>query len=99
MTDGFKPCGASFRDPSGYVVERGGEFLRVIQPSYADNYRLLFDSGLYRDLVGRGLLLPHEEIEKDGFPDAFKVIKPRQLSFISYPYEWCFSQLKEAALV
>jgi hypothetical protein len=27
------------------------------------------------------------------------VIKPEAVSFISYPYEWCFSQLKDAALL
>ncbi|MDO8754671.1 MAG: hypothetical protein Q7J80_12305, partial [Anaerolineales bacterium] len=29
---------------------------------------------------------------------AFKVIQPERVSFISYPYEWSFSQLKDAAL-
>ena len=27
------------------------------------------------------------------------VIRPRELEVISYPYEWCFSQLREAALL
>lgn len=27
------------------------------------------------------------------------MIRPRAIDFISYPYEWCFSQLKEAALL
>jgi ribosomal protein L11 methylase PrmA len=30
---------------------------------------------------------------------AFKVIRPERVAFISYPYEWCFSQLKDAALL
>ena len=29
---------------------------------------------------------------------AYKVIKPDQIAFVSYPYEWSFSQLKDAAL-
>ncbi len=29
---------------------------------------------------------------------AFKVIQPERVPFISYPYEWSFSQLKDAAL-
>ncbi len=32
-------------------------------------------------------------------PDAVAVIQPRRLDFISYPYEWSFSQLKDAALL
>ncbi len=40
----------------------------------------------------------HEEIVVDEFKAAYKTLKPRQLPFISYPYEWCFSQLQAAAL-
>jgi len=29
---------------------------------------------------------------------CYKVLKPERLPFISYPYEWCFSQLKQQAL-
>jgi hypothetical protein len=98
MSERLKVSGASFRDPSGYVVEREGEFLRVVQPCYSEHYKCLLDSGLYDALTGRGLLIAHEEIGAGGFEGAFKVIRPRQISFISYPYEWCFSQLKDAAL-
>jgi ribosomal protein L11 methylase PrmA len=58
-------------------------------------------SGLYSDLVNGRLLIPHEEVAINGpIPDAsYKVIKPEQVAFISYPYEWCFSQLKDAALL
>ena len=45
-----------------------------------------------------GLLIAHEEIGAGAFEGAYKVIWPRQIPFISYPYEWCFSQLKDAAL-
>jgi SAM-dependent methyltransferase len=31
-------------------------------------------------------------------PGAYKVLRPAVVSFISYPYEWNFSQLKDAAL-
>jgi hypothetical protein len=30
--------------------------------------------------------------------NAYKVLKPKLIPFVSYPYEWCFSQLKDAAL-
>jgi ribosomal protein L11 methylase PrmA len=32
-------------------------------------------------------------------PGAAAVIRPRLVEFVSYPYEWAFSQLKEAALL
>lgn len=93
-----KAVGSSFRDPSGCIIERDGEFLRVVQPSYAQDYQFLIKSGLYRALTAQGLLVSHEEIGEAGVPGAYKVLRPRQVPFVSYPYEWCFSQLRDAAL-
>lgn len=58
------------------------------------------NSGLYENLVDAELLIPHEEVDIEGEePDkAHKTIKPELIPFISYPYEWCFSQLKNTAL-
>jgi hypothetical protein len=57
-------------------------------------------SGLYAELTRAGLLLPHEEV--DAAPPlpqiAHRVLRPEALPFVSYPYEWCFSQLRDAAL-
>jgi len=96
----FEQVPGSFRDPSGFLFVSDGEIYRQINLSYKNNYDYLFGSGLYDALVSAGLLIPHEEVEID-FPDpnkGYKVIKPTRISFISYPYEWSFSQLKHAAL-
>jgi len=57
-------------------------------------------SGLYEELVADGLLVAHQEIADYPAPstDSYKVLKPVTIPFISYPYEWSFSQLKDAAL-
>lgn len=91
----------SFRDPSGFLFNKDGIILRQVNYYYKDNYDLLFGSGLYKSLVELKMLIPHEEIDQIGvIPEtAYKIIKPVQIRFISYPYEWCFSQLKEAALL
>ncbi len=91
---------ASFRDPSGFIFTEKGTVYRQINKVYEKDYELLFSSGLYEELVSENLLLPHEEV-KSLVPvgaNGWKVIKPLQLSFISYPYEWAFSMLKDAAL-
>jgi ribosomal protein L11 methylase PrmA len=90
----------SFRDPSGFVYYSGNSLYRQINLSYKENYDHLMNSGLYKGLVNRELLIPHKEIDVEGLrPDKFyKVIEPERISFISYPYEWCFSQLKNAAM-
>ena len=96
---------ASFRDPAGFIFHRQGQVYRQINRLAATDYEKLLSSGLYARLAEAGLLLPHEEVDVqpaepivDG-TEAYKVIKPRQLYFISYPYEWSFSQLKDAALL
>jgi hypothetical protein len=58
------------------------------------------ESGLYEELVRSGLLVRHQEMDPDGAGSegAYKILKPEHIPFISYPYEWGFSQLKDAAL-
>jgi ribosomal protein L11 methylase PrmA len=91
--------GASFRDPSGFIFTRDGVLYRQVNPVYSGDYTQLMDSGLYAKLVETGRLLPHAEVEiPPATPGAYKILRPERLSFISYPYEWCFSQLKDAAL-
>ena len=91
----------SFRDPSGFLFRHNGILYRQINPAYGLEYEHLMSSGLYKDLVRREYLIPHEEVEAGRFnlPSAHRVIQPTLVSFISYPYEWCFGQLKEAALL
>jgi hypothetical protein len=89
----------SFRDPSGHVFSREGRLLRQVNASYAAHYDHLHASGLYDELVGRGVLVSHRETtEAADRPGAYAVIAPQVVPFISYPFEWAFSQLKTAAL-
>lgn len=92
--------GGSFRDPSGFVFRREGVLYRQIQQSYRDHYDHLMTSGLYENLVEAGLLIPHEEadLRDDDSSGFYKTIKPEAIPFISYPFEWSFSQLRDAAL-
>ncbi|MCY3913992.1 MAG: class I SAM-dependent methyltransferase [Chloroflexi bacterium] len=90
----------SFRDPAGFMFRRDGEHLRQVNRSYESTFRTLMDSGLYASLVDDGLLIPHETVDLDLAPEpgAVAVLRPEQLKFVSYPFEWSFSQLKDAAL-
>lgn len=91
---------SSFRDPSGFVFSKDGRLYRQVNQSYKPHYDALMNSGLYSELVKNRLLISHEEktiqAEDDGF--AYKILEPMKVPFISYPYEWCFSALKDAAL-
>lgn len=89
---------ASFRDPAGFVFYENNEVFRYISPSYYPKYKKLVISGLYKKLINKGYLIPFEEIGKESTPDGEGlIIKPHKIPFISYPYEWTFSELKEAA--
>lgn len=90
----------SFRDPGGFLFRHGGVLYRQVNRSSAADLRLLHGSGLYELLVGKGLLIPHREApaELATGPDAACVIAPEPVAFVSHPYEWCFSQLQDAAL-
>lgn len=91
---------SSFRDPSGFVFVRDGTIYRQMHQSYQSHYDLLMRSGCAAALIRDHLLIEHEKVSLALAHDkrATTVIRPRVLDFISYPYEWCFSQLKDAAL-
>jgi len=102
MKNDFRACSdkSSFRDPSGTVFSRGGRLFRQVNYCYQKQYEALMTSGLYKKLTGEKLLIPHREVQEPGCGgDAFLVLEPERIPLISYPYEWCFGQLKDAALV
>ena len=89
---------SSFKDPSGYVYISEGHLFRTVMPIYMENYEHLFSSGLYDALTAERLLVKHSEVASADNKIS-KIIKPEYISFISYPYEWCFGQYKDAALL
>ena len=91
---------SSFRDPNGYIFYYKGEPYRYVSMEYAEVYQQFIDTGLYNNLVLNSLIIPHEEVDEPKINTArcYKILKPEVVDFISYPYEWCFSQYKDAAL-
>jgi ribosomal protein L11 methylase PrmA len=90
----------SFRDPSGFIYREKGIVYRQINKYYQSEYDMLMQSGLYAKLVEKKLLISHSEVPVKGKKDpCYKVIKPEIIPFVSYPYEWSFSMLKDAALL
>ena len=89
----------SFRDPNGFLFRRDGRLYRQVNDIYLADYKQLMESGLYRDLTESGLLVPHEETSEPQMSSGGSlVIQPETIPFISYAYEWSFSQLQDAAL-
>ncbi len=101
---------SSFRDPDGFVFKHNNRVYRAVTDSGKQNFENLINTGLYKELTNKRLLINHEVVndarlrEKTGekFPllkdSLYTLIKPEPVPFVSYSYEWCFSQLKSAAL-
>lgn len=91
---------SSFRDPSGFIFKRDGEIYRQINQFYQQDYDFFLSSGLMQELIKRKMLLPYTEVEISPYNSElhYKTIKPEQIDFISYPYEWAFSQYRDAAI-
>jgi hypothetical protein len=89
----------SFRDPSGFVYTRDGTLYRQVNQSFRTAFEAVRASGLYDELTGDGLLIPHSTVglELSATNDAYAVVRPERVDFISYPYEWSFGQLQDAA--
>jgi hypothetical protein len=100
LSDG-RPLDSSFRDPSGFVYTRSGVLYRQVNRVFAQEFEAVTGSGLYDELSRQGLLIPHQTVSVTlaATDDASAVLQPEPLKFISYPYEWCFGQLRDAALL
>jgi hypothetical protein len=90
----------SFRDPRGYVFRRDGVLYRHLDPSAAGDFERFESTGLLAALHDGGLLIAHEEDPALAAErGAARVLRPELVPFVSYPYEWSFSQLRDAALL
>ncbi len=94
---------SSFQDADNFVSIINGKLARVY--NYTEDYSLLVQSKLYEELAKQKLLITHQEENellpsvKNEFPIAQLIITPEYLKTISYPHQWCFSQLQDAALL
>jgi len=96
----------SFRDPAGRVYEAEGRILRGVDAQAAANFDLLQQTNTYRAARERGTVVASKRLGADHpvarpLIDAgwAAVIEHDRVPLISYPYEWSFSMLKDAALL
>jgi hypothetical protein len=91
---------ASFRDSAGFVFFEDGKPFRLVNEAYRSHFGALESSGLAAELQDAGLLIrwSNAPFQPEEFPGAIALLEPDRVPFVSYPYEWCFSELKDAAL-
>lgn len=94
---------ASFRDPSGHVYEADGRIFRTVTEYHREDYEFVRDSGALAEPTRRGWLIGAEELPPDALAatpsEAVYVLEHPRIPLISYPYEWCFDMLRDAALL
>lgn len=105
MADNIRDAG-SFRDPAGHVYLVDGRVFRSVSHEVRRDYEFVRDRGVFRDLVGEGLICDVKEVTGADVPPALAgiagqcayLLEHSRIPFISHPYEWSFSLLKSAAL-
>jgi cyclopropane fatty-acyl-phospholipid synthase-like methyltransferase len=92
---------SSFRDPDSSLFYDSSYFYRRISLKYEKHYNHFNASGLKDKLLQEGFILPFDEIIDESPEEGIssRVLRTDVLPFVSYPYEWSFSQFKEAALL
>jgi SAM-dependent methyltransferase len=92
----------SCRDRSSSVLHHDGEIYRILRSPAVPGWTHLRDSQLFARRTADGSLVRTREVnpEEVGFtsPEGCEILLHHQrIPFISYPYEWSFSMLKDAA--
>ncbi|HWT24044.1 MAG TPA: hypothetical protein VN213_11110 [Solirubrobacteraceae bacterium] len=94
----------SFRDPDSRVLVSPDGVFRVLSAAAMEDWTALEASRLWQDLQADGRVVATERAELDAVPDLLAtepagVLRHERVPFVSYPYEWPFSMLKDAALL
>jgi hypothetical protein len=84
----------SFRDPSGYVVESNGKIFRVVKSSHDSLFSLLENSKTVANKTALGQLIAYHEVSRT---EEEILLEHPKIWFSSYPYEWTFGMLHDAA--
>jgi hypothetical protein len=94
------PDRGSFRDPDSRVYLDDGVVFRVLSEDGWRDWEALAATPLATDQR----VIPTEPVELDDLPEltagpAAGALKHERIPWVSYPYEWPFSMLKDAALL
>ncbi|MDP8956829.1 MAG: class I SAM-dependent methyltransferase [Actinomycetota bacterium] len=94
----------SFRDWDSRVFYDDGRVLRVLSDEGLRDWLALAESSLFADAVVEGKVVGTSRLSSAAAPEtlvgrAAAVLEHERLPFVSYPYEWPFSMLRDAAVL
>ena len=92
----------SFRDPYGKIFYVDDNILRVARYDGINRINFISKNNLLEKLISQDYLIDSKITNQyDSIIDNIEgkiIIKHKKIPFISYPYEWSFEQLKDAAI-
>ena len=88
----------SFRDWDSRVFYDDGRVLRALSEDGLADWQALARSKLFADAVAEGKLV-QTSVAETPIDGAAAVLEHERIPFVSYPYEWTFAMLRDAALL
>ena len=100
---------SSFRDPANRVFYAGDLVLRGLGPGAVEDWEALAGTNFFPAMVAAGKICRTEPVDParlaDPAPAAADlagwatVLRHERIPYVSYPYEWSFAMLRDAALL
>ena len=93
----------SFRDPAGKIFYYQNKVFRKLSNYGFKRFEYLYKNGIIQKSIDANYLINSKLISDDekktiNLNIEDKIIEHKSIPYVSYPYEWSFDQLKEAAL-
>ena len=96
----------SFRDRDGRIYRHEGRIFRGVSATALEEFRKLESTVFYRKFLERGQLVNSELLTPDQAPLPSEIrqqwagiLEHQRIPVVSYPYEWTFGMLRDAALL
>jgi hypothetical protein len=91
----------SFRDRSGRVFHRNGRVYRALDAAAAQEWEFARQARFVQQLMEEGRIIrtvPAHDVIAPGDASLWhSVVEHERVPYVSYPYEWSFSMLRDAA--
>jgi len=95
------PDPGSFRDPGNRVFTVDGQIYRALDDLNLETWHALTRTRFFGEQMVRGRIVGTELVEGVATPpgDWAGILRHDRIPIVSYPYEWTFSMLRDAALL
>ena len=92
----------SFRDNFGCIYTSNKRTFRALSLEGKNHFNNIIKSGVLDNLIEKNYFVKTEIVNDKSILKLFQgydmLLEHKTIDYITYPYEWCFEQLKTAAL-